>query len=276
MIVFTKNTSEFVLLFFSILFFMNACKTNQLELVCSFPNALNEVSAVETTAFSNLIWVIEDSKNDNILFGLNQSGIIEKQIEITNAKNTDWEDLTTDQEGNVYIGDFGNNKKNRTRYTILKIAKNQLSKDDCLAEKIIFQLPKQLKQEDFEAFFILDNQFYIFNKSGKEKKLFSVPNIIGEHEAKLVQIFQLGTKKDKITSADISANGKQIVLLSKEKIWLLSNYNQTDFFKGNIESFNLNFVSQKEGVCFLNEKTLYISDEKTNLKGGNIYSLKID
>ena len=41
----------------------------------------------------------------------------------TNALNIDWEDLTSDSIGNIYIGDFGDNKKERKTYVIYKVNK---------------------------------------------------------------------------------------------------------------------------------------------------------
>jgi uncharacterized protein YdgA (DUF945 family) len=53
-----------------------------------------------------LLWVIEDSGNANKIYGLNQT---RKNITIRMLK-IDWEEITKDKEGNLYIGDFGNNE----------------------------------------------------------------------------------------------------------------------------------------------------------------------
>ena len=112
-----------------------------LELLGDLPNSLKEVSAVEHAPKSDLLWVIEDSGNDNVLFGLSQKGKIKKAIEITNAKNKDWEELTTDKNGNIYIGDFGNNNKKRTSFKIYKINHLDLDKNETISEVITFKLP---------------------------------------------------------------------------------------------------------------------------------------
>ena len=43
-----------------------------------------------------------------------------------------------------------------------------------------------------------------------------------------------------------------------------------------IRVLEFNHDSQKEGVCFKNDSTLYITDEKSHGKGGNLYELKIE
>jgi len=85
----------------------------QLQFLGDINNSLREVSAAESILQSNLIWTIQDSGNDSELLGLNDKGEIIKTITIDNVSNIDWEDLTSDQDGNLYIGDFGNNNKKR-------------------------------------------------------------------------------------------------------------------------------------------------------------------
>ena len=41
-------------------------------------------------------------------------------------------------------------------------------------------------------------------------------------------------------------------------------------------TLEFNHTSQKEGVCFKDENTLYITDEKARGEGGNLYELKIE
>ncbi|MFL0353862.1 hypothetical protein [Xanthomarina sp. GH4-25] len=253
-----------------------SCKSDHLNIIGSFPLSLTEVSAAEKTPFSTLIWVIEDSRNKNTLFGVNESGEVVKELHITNAVNNDWEDLTSDSFGNIYIGDFGNNKKKQKTYTIYKVKKPNKNTHNTTAEKITFQLPDKMKPENFEAFFIYNHHFYIFNKANKKGKMFKVLNEIGGQEAELVTEFNLKGKKNKITSADISEDGKTIILLNNDKLWKISNFKKDDFFNGTIESIDFNHLTQKEGVCFKDKQTVYITDERIGFIGGQIYTLNIE
>jgi sugar lactone lactonase YvrE len=40
---------------------------------------------------------------------------------VENAENNDWEDITKDIHGNIYVGDFGNNDNDRQNLSILKL-----------------------------------------------------------------------------------------------------------------------------------------------------------
>ena len=261
------------ILFFLILLNFS-CSTGNLTVITDLPNSLKEVSAVEISSASDLFWVIEDAGNDNKLYGLNIKGKIVKELKITNAQNIDWEDLTTDENGNIYIGDFGNNNKKRLEFTIYKIGHSDLAFKTIKAESITFNLSKDIKSQNFEAFFLLNDHFYIFSKDDNHGKLFKVPNIIGNHAAIFISDFNLNGKHNAITSADVYNNS--IILLNHDKVWKISNFKDDDFFNGDIVELELNHSSQKEGVCFKNRDTLYITDEKAHGEGGNLYELKIN
>lgn len=252
-----------------------SCDTGKLTVIADIPNHLKEVSACEITSKSDLIWVIEDAGNDNHLFGLDESGSIKKDLIVLNSKNTDWEDLTSDAQGNIYIGDFGNNSKKRKNFTIYKIANPNDAIDKVSAEIINFKLPEGKNSKDLESFFFFENSFYIFSKERKNCVMFKVTNQIGEQTAELIGAFSLDGSDNRITSADISDDGKTVVLLNHNKVWKISNYKSDKFLDGKIESLQFGHDSQKEGVCFKNNSTLYLTDERKNSEGNNIYAFKL-
>jgi len=252
---------------------ITSCKTGKLNVITDLPNSLKEASAIETTSHSDLLWTIEDAGNKNNIYGLDLKGNIVKDIDISNSSNIDWEDLTSDNKGNLYIGDFGNNSKNRDDFTIYKIS--NLDDVETKAERIRFNLPKEMNSEDFESFFLLNDNFYIFSKENKSSVLLKVPNNIGKHTAELITEFKLKDKKAKITSADVSEDGKTIVLLNHDKLWKITNFKSDNFFEGDIEELDFKHDSQKEGVCFIDNKTVYITDEKNKGEGGNLYTFSV-
>ncbi len=267
----TSYYSKFILF----VFLYYSCNTGNLKAIADIDGELKEASAIELVENSNILWTIEDAGNKNNIYGLNIKGGIIKDIDISNASNIDWEDLTSDNQGNLYIGDFGNNSKNRDDFTIYKVANLSTKKNKTTAEKINFLLPKKMKPKDFEAFFLLNDYFYIFSKENKSSVVIKVPNEIGKHTAEFVSDLKLNGKHTKITSADISDDGKTIVLLNHDKLWEITNFKSDNFFKGTIKELKFNHDSQKEGICFKNNSTVYITDEKNKSEGGNLYTFKL-
>lgn len=259
-----------------LIFLCLACNTGKLKLIASLDNKLDEASAIETIMNSELLWTIEDAGNDNSLYGLNHKGGIVKSINISNATNEDWEDLTSDSLGNIYIGDFGNNNKKRKTFTIYKVKHPEKLTSNATAEVIHFKLPDNTKPEDFEGFFFLDDHFYVFSKENSSSLLLKIPNNIGTHTAELVTDFNLDGKHHKITSAAISPDKETVVLLNHDKLWKITNFKPDNFFKGTVEELKFNHDSQKEGICFKDNATVYITDERDHSEGGNIYTFKLN
>jgi len=266
-------TLKFILISIFTLLQIISCNTSKLKIIAKADPQLKELSALEIITHSDLLWSIEDAGNDPIIYGLNRAGAIIKKIKLPEIKNRDWEDLTTDHKGNLYIGDFGNNKKKHKHYYIYKVS--NLGNISPKVETMSFKLPKKMTSKDFEAFFLWKDYFYIFSKDPQEGTLIKVPNRMGEHTAKLVTVFQLKGKRVQITASDISENGKKIALLNHDKIILLSNFTSDNFFEGHIKYLEFDHHSQKEGLCFKNNHTVMITDEYKDSKGGNIYEFNL-
>ena len=128
-------------------FVVLACQqdSGSITILYSLPKKLKEVSGIIYSEKTNVLWTLEDSGNANAIYGLNaENGSLEKTITIENTQNIDWEDITKDSEGNLYIGDFGNNDNDRQDLCIYKIDKNTLDKENTtLAYKISFAYPEQ-------------------------------------------------------------------------------------------------------------------------------------
>ncbi len=264
-----KQLSLFFILFLS-------CQPGKLIVIADLPVSLKEISAAEMVIDSDIIWTIEDAGNKNHLYGLDSKGSIIKDVTINNAQNKDWEELTSDAFGNIYIGDFGNNSKNRKLFTIYKVLNIDRQHTEAQAERIDFILPKKIESKDFEAFFLMNNYFYIFSKGNKKEVLIKVPNRAGKHTAIFIDTFNLKGKNNKITSADISADGKTVILLNHERLWKLTDFKSDNFFSGIQQKLSFEHNSQKEGVCFIDKETVFITDERTKKHGGNLYSFKLE
>jgi hypothetical protein len=277
-----------IILFF-VLLCWNSQDTGKLKVIADLPKSLKEVSGTETIVGSKLIWMLNDGGNSPKIYGVSKKGNIKKVLKI-DAKNNDWEELASDKEGNLYIGDFGNNDNKRKDLAILKVAhKDLMNSESVSVERIQFYYPNQKKFPptkkqlffDAESFFYFNNAFYIFTKSRVKNEygktsLYKIPATLGTHEAVFISEFNhCNALKCWITSADISNDGTNVVLLSHTSALVFSNFKGDDFFSGNLTEIPFKKYSQKEGICFKNETTLYITDEKAHGAGGNLYELAL-
>ena len=278
-------------LIISLLILSASCRNENIKIIADLPKALDEASGAETTVNSDYIWMLNDGGNSPKLYGVSSKGKLKKELKI-DAKNNDWEDLTSDEEGNLYIGDFGNNDSKRKNLAILKVKNKALNdKGKIDIDRISFSYPNQDKFPpknknlyfDCEAFFYFNNNLYLFTKSRVSKDfgkttLYKVPAKKGKHVAERLGTFNTCSTMDCwITSADISADGKTVVLLSPKSIWAFTNFKGDDFFNGTSTEIPLSGrYSQKESVCFKDNNTLYISDEKAHGSDGNLYKLSLN
>lgn len=81
---------------------------------------LFEISGIEFDKSGNL-WAINDGGDAPTLYHVERTGKIKRKVTVTNAKNIDWEDMTQDDFGHFFLGDFGNNSNTRKWLTIYKM-----------------------------------------------------------------------------------------------------------------------------------------------------------
>lgn len=262
-------------------------KTDELKVEFSLPKKLKEVSGIALSQDKKTIWAIEDQGNKNVVYGLDMQGKLVNDVLVENADNNDWEDITKDAQGNIYLGDFGNNDNNRQNLSILKL---DLKTSSQATTKVIqstkfhyegqteFPPKKSNWLYDCEAFVEMNGNFYLFTKNRSKGfdgsfLVFQVPNKEGDFEAKLIGRLKLEGKYSDaaITSAAINSTKDKIVLLNHKNIHVLSGFTANDFNTAKIQKISLNHNSQKEAVVFLDDKTLLIADEKDKDTGGNVY-----
>jgi hypothetical protein len=74
-----------------------------------------------------------------------------------------------------------------------------------------------------------------------------------------------------VTAADISSDGKQVVLLTHNRLYSFTNFTGDHFLDGTVEEIKLHHNSQKEALCFGNADDFYLTDERNQKTGGNLY-----
>ena len=253
---------------------------------------LKEISGIEVDKAGHL-WGINDGGNLAQVHRIQSDGKVDKTITITNARNLDWEDMTQDDFGHFFIGDFGNNDNIRKWLTIYKIENPiDIKGTETQAEIIKFTFPKQLhfppkpseKNFDLEAFVFYKKHLYLFSKNRTEPfdgdtNLYKIGDHADNYQADFISNFNTCTTHEKlcwITSAALSPDRTKLVLLDSERLWLFENWQGDHFFSGDAYKIDLGIVTQKEAVTFSDNNTIIFTDEEFSGIGRNSYMIKLD
>lgn len=278
-----------IIALFSITFASCQQDFGKLNIIASLPDSFTEISGIELiSGDNNLLWMITDGGNAASVYTYDiQKKKIGAEYKINKATNVDWEDLTSDFKGNLYIGDFGNNKSKREDLKIYKITniKNAKATQNAtteinftLSDQTEFPPKKKDLNYDIEAFFYANNNLYLFTRNRSKDfdgttKMYKLPATPGTHVAELVASYKTcnDSKECQITGAAYHKASKTVALLSYNKVWIIKDFDQDNYLSGNIKEIELGHKSQKESITFKNETTLYFADERNGPDGGNLY-----
>ena len=171
---------------------------------------------------------------------------------------------------------------------IYKVPEPLAGLEEVRAEKIKFSYPDQKrfppKAKDFnfdsEAMLYANDSLYVFSKNRSspfedEVKVYRIPATPGEYVAELVGT--IPTCEDRywcqVTGADLSPDGKTIVLLAYGNIFLIeSDLENGKLLSGRMESIDHGASSQLESICFTSQNKLILADEAGSGGGKNLYS----
>lgn len=192
----------------------------------------------------------------------------------------DWEDMAIDKDDNLYLGDFGNWVPSFALRIIKVPSPNKYTTPSpAHTEVISYEMPFDGVTES-EAMFHNDGHLYFLSKTVRPdinpdlnenySYLFRIPDLPkldgGKYVAELVDSLQVRLPGDpadakvKITGADMSPDGQQLVLLGYERSWVFSCFEEDDFFSGKVSTLNTTY-RQYEGIAFINNYEVIISKE---------------
>lgn len=252
-----------------------------LEVKTDLPPEIYEASGIETGT-NHTFWLINDSGNPPELYAISLDGTLLRTLFIKGAVNHDFEELCRDDQGNLYVGDMGNNHNSRRDLHILKILGiDEITSDSTEAEFIYFSYPDQQEfpqagKLDFDCEAMIHHQgaLYLFskNRTSTYTRMYRLPDSAGTYEALLLDSFETGGW---ITAADMNPKGNALALLSEDHLWLFHRFETDHFFSGRVDKVTFS-RSQLEALVFTNDSTLFLADERENgIHGGQLYTLSV-
>lgn len=239
---------------------------------------LNEISTLEFA--DSYFWGLNDSGGKNEIYKIDpDKGEILQTVEISNATNVDWEEMTSNDEY-FFIGDFGNNLGNRRDLTIYYFKKDKITnekKTSVEAQKIEFYFPEQKNFNpgnrktnfDCEAFFYYNGKLHLFTKewTNNQTTHYTLDIKPGKQAAKKVETFKTNYM---VTGAYIDTNpisntqGIYLIGYTQDGFAFISGFdfptNKSGlFFNSNVSKFSLPLgftagVGQVEGITIKPDK----------------------
>lgn len=179
-------------------------------------SAIRESSGVAPCKYDPQIFWTETDGRKPILFAIDRQGRSHGQTVIDVAL-TDWEDLSTDHAGHLYIADTGNNDGLRHQIAVHEIDEpdpKSMPARIPVKRSWILEYPKE--PFDCESLFIWKGRGYMISKvfNNAKASVYSFPLTPSQKPVVLEKLAKLKVDSP-VTSAALSSDGRKLAILTK-------------------------------------------------------------
>jgi hypothetical protein len=205
-----------------------------------YAKEMDETSGLAASAINhNIYYAHNDSGDTSRFFAITAEGNLKTTIYYTGDKNlqklgvVDCEDIAVGPgpvkgKSYVYLGDIGDNGSKRDHITVYRFEERNAWASDSITHAVPVRLhlkyPDGAKDAEAMAVDPIENLLYIVTKRGDSVGVYTAPLKYNANDTVRLtfraKLFFKGFKPFKwITAADISADGKQILVKSYEKVY---------------------------------------------------------
>jgi hypothetical protein len=244
------------------------------------PNSSIDLPEILQETSGLLFWdtelITNNDSDDTKLYAINpETGEITQEFDLKGTKNTDWEEITQD-ENFIFIGDFGNNLSgNRKDLKILRVTKSSLLANKPEIDTINFSYEDQIdfsakpsNQTDYdcEAFFATGDSLYLVTKQwvSQQSAVYTLPKTAGTYKA----LLKTNLNVQGLTTGATLLPDKRLLVLSgystslEPFIYLVYDYKNLDFNNANKRKLRLELpFTQAEGISKKDGLEYYLSNE---------------
>ena len=233
------------------------------------------------------LWTHNDDSDTRLYEIDTASGSMVRPYLLKGVENYDWEEISQD-DGFIYIGDFGNNMGDRKDLHILRIEKSSLRSGDPAIDTIWFSYSDQVDfspaglnstEFDCEAFVVSPDSIYLFTKQWLtgNTTVYSMSKQSGTHIAEKGATFQI---EGLVTGATYLEEKHLLVLcgysgLIQPFVYLLYDFPDHRFFSGRKRRLNLSILfHQVEGIATEDGLKYFISNEYSSLRAAGFTNIQ--
>jgi hypothetical protein len=241
---------------------------SQERLIGKLPELPEASGLAASRAHRGVLWTHNDSA-DPVLVAVRTDGSVAGRTRLNGARVVDWEAVTVAPcaAGTcVYVGDIGDNDRNRRSVTVYRVPEPSLS--DGEAEVEAFEATYPEGPQDAEALFVLRGTLYVATKGeGAPVRVYRFPRLESGPRLTLELVTTLTVdqpkKRFRVTDAAVSPDGRSVALRSND---LILFYEAAGLLAGKPatpQSYDLSGIGepQGEGITWTDGRTLFLAGE---------------
>ena len=169
---------------------------------------------IKSRKYPGIFWTHNDSGNPPVLFAVKLTGEVVAEFRVAGAQNIDWEGIAIDDNGRIYIGDIGDNRRSRPSYELYELPEPdpfaRPVKPVKVTQVLRYHFPDG--QRNCEALFVYQGKLHIINKKMRERPtLYRLDPKDGD---RLTPTPVCTVPFAPITAADVSPDGKRLAVCS--------------------------------------------------------------
>lgn len=230
---------------------------------------------------NGVYWTHPDSKNKPKIYAFTLKGQVLREVDVMGAKNYDWEDISSDDQGRLIIADIGDNKHIRASIKLYRMPEpdptNKLQRPE-IPDVFEYHYPQGKPPEDAEGLVVWKDNAYLFSKDVTRVRVYrlSLPaRAPGEGVVAQAEFVEESEMPANVTGATLSEDGLSLALLTYLSVTVIDLKKapdaQTKFFDPANQvrvRTRLTLLGQSEGIGW-SGKDLIITTE-----GGAVYGMR--
>jgi len=256
-----------------------------LEHLCQFSDgAIPESSGVVESpkwGASGIYWTHPDSNNKPRIYAFSLKGQVLREVDVMGAKNRDWEDISSDDQGRLILADIGDNKHVRGGITLYRMAEpdptNKLERPE-IPDVFEYHYPEGKPKEDAEGLVVWKENAYVFSKDVTRVRVYRLAlpaRAPGEGVVAQAEFVEESEMPANVTGAALSEDGLSLALLTYLSVTVIDLKKAPDAKTKFFDPANqirvrtrLTLLGQSEGIGW-SGKDLIITTE-----GGAVYGMR--
>ena len=229
---------------------------------------------IDSRKHPGVFWTHNDSGNGPALFAFNREGKTLGTYTL-NVRNNDWEAITADDEGHLYVGDTGNNEHRRDRVLVYRVDEpdptdsgngdDKGKQPEMLRVGATWRLGYPAAPFDAESLFLFKGKGYIISKllTGKPAGLYSFDLTNSDEVQTLAHVCDLPIRSP-VTDAAISADGSRLAVMTVTGPYLFQIDGDVTALSKATPKHQLYFDVKDmnmEGICFVEGGVLATTEQ---------------